>query len=68
MQMPIESWRFARTTHNTDKTANICMEIVNEFTEEVKKICRLEEDFQRNKTKNENLLTEIAGGQERNYW
>jgi len=36
---------------------------VNEFTKEVKKICKLEEDFQQNKTKkNKNLLMEIVGG------
>lgn len=49
MQMPIESWRYARIKHKTDKATKTCIEIVNEFTEEVKKICKLEEDFQRNK-------------------
>jgi len=65
--MPIESWRYARTTHNTDKATDTCIEIINEFTEEVKKICELEEDFQQNKAKNGNLLMEMVGGHERNY-
>jgi len=47
MQMPIESWRYARTEHKTDKVTKSCIEIVNEFTEN--KICKLEEDFQQNK-------------------
>jgi predicted GTPase len=68
MQMPVECWRHARTTHNIDKATNTCIEIVNEFIEEVKKICKLEEDFQQTKTKNKNLLIEIVGGRERNYW
>lgn len=68
MQMPIESWRYARITHNTDKATNTCIEIVNEFTEEVKKVCKLEEDFQQNKTNGKNLLMEIIDGHERNYW
>jgi hypothetical protein len=38
--------------------------MVNEFIEEVKKICKLEEDFQQNKTKNKNILMEIVGGHE----
>jgi hypothetical protein len=55
-------------SHNTDKATNTCIEIVNEFTEEVKKVCKLEEDFQQNKTNGKNLLMEIIDGHERNYW